>query len=643
MALTPEEIDQRMMQADQTFKQKEYNQAVDIVNSIIEENPNYAPAHRRMGLFLMHSPSQEKALNHLKKALELVPDDGENWIALGVFHQRRKKWRESLEAFHQALRYRPEDGIVLYKLLQIYRTIKNFQAALTIIEKLRKIDPENIQYHWQHAQLLQEAGKNKEALQEYDHLVESEREDIPVEAIEEWYELIIDFGSTGKARRWLKEVSEKHPDDVRLKLLYARSCAANFDDAEAQRLLLELYKTAPENEVVNYKLGISYEQVGDRRNAMKYLGRACDLNPFSVSALRALGSLNKYDYGDEAFRKLNFAAAHLDKMPTNESSQLHYALGKAFDDVGDLATAFEHYKEGGRLRSQGNGEKEYHTFQITVNDIRQKIGEDFFKQNRIKGYESQKPIFILGMPRSGTSLMEQVLSGIDGIYGAGELKYGICALNHIDVNGFKLNISNSGGCFSAKESPDYRERGEKYMELIEALAPDGTRRIIDKAPGNFKWIGLLHLILPNAKFIHSRRHPVETCLSAYRIHFASRQHWSDDLQTMGKYYRLYAELMAHWQDVLPKGMILDVRYEDMVADLEGESKRIAAHIGIEWDASCLDFHQSKRAVRTASVSQVRQPIYTTSVNRWHKYEPYLKPLLDEIGDLVEAYEAEGRE
>ncbi len=154
------------------------------------------------------------------------------------------------------------------------------------------------------------------------------------------------------------------------------------------------------------------------------------------------------------------------------------------------------------------------------------------------------------------------------------------------------------------------------------------------------WLGYLYLILPNAKFIHSRRHPIETCLSAYRIHFAKHQHWSDELRTMGKYYRIYTEMMQHWKEVLPEGTILDVRYEDMVSDLERESKKLAAFIGMPWSESCLSFHRSGRAVITASASQVSQPIYKDSTNRWRKYEPYLTPLLEEIGDLVEAYEAE---
>ncbi len=273
------------------------------------------------------------------------------------------------------------------------------------------------------------------------------------------------------------------------------------------------------------------------------------------------------------------------------------------------------------------------------NFLKETITKETFSKETDLGTQSDKPVFILGMPRSGTTLIEQVLSSTEGVFGAGELSSAVEVLNRIYIGGKKLLLGTLAH-FDDDDKATYKDRGEYYISLVEKLAPKGSKRIIDKMPDNFKFTGLIHHMLPNASIIHSRRHPVETCLSAYRLHFTEGHYWSDDLRVMGQYYRKYTELMAFWKEVLPEGTILEVRYEDMVEDLETQSKRLIDHIGMEWDPACLNFHESKRAVNTASAAQVRKPIYKTSIGRWRKYEPYLKPLLDEIGDIVEAYEAE---
>jgi tetratricopeptide (TPR) repeat protein len=425
-----------------------------------------------------------------------------------------------------------------------------------------------------------------------------------------------------------------------LKILYAQSCLAKEEKEKAQQLLHDAYMLDPKSIKINEAIAAVYHMMGLTKETAEHLDIILKNDPLNTKAMLFKSSIHTYSYGDDDFKKLDFAAAHITNFSVREKLQLHYALAKANDNVGDYATAFEHYRLGGVLNSEGRHHRELSDLQRIASFIGKAETKALLMEEFDKGCFSKKPIFVVGMPRSGTSLIEQVLSNIEGVYGAGELEYAVSLLHNINFEGFKLTFVDSRDCFPENQHPSYLERGEKYLELIEALAPKGTKRIIDKSPTNFAWLGYLHLILPNAKFIHSRRHPVETCLSAYRIHFAKGQYWSDDLRTMGKFYRLYTEVMDYWKEILPEGTILDVRYEDVVADLENQSKRMAAYIDMPWSEACLDFHQSKRAVRTASVSQVRQPIYTTSVNRWHKYEPYLKPLLDEIGDLVEAYEKE---
>jgi len=638
MTHIPKEVMQYLTHADQAIENKEFEQAIVILNGIIRENPNYAPAYRQIGSILMHSRSPEKAREYLNKAIELAPDDAESWSTLGVFHKNSKELADSLKAFMQAMHYGGESAGILLEILRIHRTLGNHQQAFAVLRKLHQLDFDNALYLYHYAQLLKETGKKKEALVEYNQLLKRKREEIPVEAIEEWYDMMAEAGHTKEARDRLKILSEENPKDAILKLLYGYSCEDNLNYHEAYLALKESYELDSENLRTIHALGYILNVMGNTKDAQKYYLKAIAINPFATDALRTIGERHRYQYGDLFFQRLNFAAVHISRFNTKGRLHLHYAMGKAYDDVGELKTAFEHYRLGGKLHLQSRQGKPFeieHLKEIFTKSI----DKQFMYEHQDLGLKSNKPVFIVGMPRSGTTLIEQVLSGIRGVYGAGELSYINEALKGIVVGEKKINPKGLDP-FPQNSLTTYRDRAEYYLRNLEALAPAESSRIIDKMPTNFMFLGLIHLLFPNASIIHSRRHPVETCLSAYRILFSNGHYWSDDLKEMGRYYRNYIEMMQHWKNILPDGVILDVRYEDMVADLENQSKRLAAYIDMPWSEACLDFHQSKRAIRTASISQVRQPIYTASVNRWHKYEPYLQPLLEEIGDLVEAYEAE---
>jgi len=255
------------------------------------------------------------------------------------------------------------------------------------------------------------------------------------------------------------------------------------------------------------------------------------------------------------------------------------------------------------------------------------------------GCKDQSPVFILGMPRSGTSLMEQVLSSHPKIYGAGELKYMTSALENIEVAKRRVKLGDIEAAFPYDLNASFEQRGEWYVDKLRKIASESAERIVDKMPGNFNFVGLIHAILPNSKIIHSRRHPVETCLSCYRILFSEGQHWSYNLAQTGRYYRQYWHMMNHWREQYPE-MMFEVRYEDNIHNFEEQAKSLIDYLGLEWDEKCLDFYNTDRPVKTASAAQVRKPIYKTSMNRWRKYEDYLKPLLHELGDIVEEYEAE---
>jgi hypothetical protein len=245
------------------------------------------------------------------------------------------------------------------------------------------------------------------------------------------------------------------------------------------------------------------------------------------------------------------------------------------------------------------------------------------------GDSSQLPIFVLGMPRSGTTLTEQIISSHPDVHGAGELP-DLMAIAQRDVAGTGAVFPNN---IPALDLAGLGTWGADYVNGLQRRAPT-AKRITDKMPVNFLAIGLIHMMLPNAKIIHVDRNPVDTCLSCFMQLFSSRQDQTYDLAELGRYYVDYARLMEHWRNVLPKGAFLDVQYEDIVADQETQARLMIAFCGLDWNDACIDFHKNKRPVRTASVSQVRQPIYKSSVERWRPYEKFLGPLLDALDDLA---------
>jgi Sulfotransferase family len=235
------------------------------------------------------------------------------------------------------------------------------------------------------------------------------------------------------------------------------------------------------------------------------------------------------------------------------------------------------------------------------------------------GDTSPMPIFVLGMPRSGTTLIEQIIASHPMVQGAGELR----TLHEVVL---KVLTDPYPECAPALSAAALCSIGERYIAEVRKLAPSGER-VTDKMPSNYYFAGLIHLALPNAKIIHTVRDPIDTCVSCFSKLFASPQNHTYDLAELGRYYKRYERLMAHWRGVLPAGRILDVCYENVVADLEGQARRIISHCQLPWDDRCLSFHETTRPVRTASATQVRRPIYKTAVGRWHAYEEQLEPLL----------------
>jgi hypothetical protein len=314
-------------------------------------------------------------------------------------------------------------------------------------------------------------------------------------------------------------------------------------------------------------------------------------------------------------------------LSVGDKIELHFALGKAYEDLGRHAEAFRQWLDGNALKRRHITYNEAITLAI-LDDARSVFTPELIRTSQISGQSSSVPVFIIGMPRSGTTLVEQILASHPQVVGGGELKHFSRAVE--SIRGRLGGPTTLPDLMSNMTSEDFHDLGTRYLVEIERLAR-GAMHITDKLPNNFIYAGLMHLALPNAPIIHTVRDPIDTCISCFSKLFADEQNYTYDLTELGRYYRHYQALMEHWHHVLPPGRILDVRYEDVVADLEGQARRIIAHCGLDWDPRCLTFHQTERPIRTASATQVRQPIYDSAVGRWRVHTPFLGLLLAELG------------
>ena len=399
---------------------------------------------------------------------------------------------------------------------------------------------------------------------------------------------------------------------------------------EAEASYRRALQIKPDHAEAHNNLGETLMESGRLDEAEASLRRALQIRPDYLKVRLSLASVRKVKADDENLAALIAVdeAARNSATPLSgeDAVCLHFALGKSHDDIGDHAKAFPYFLDGNRLKRA--------TFDYDPDETARRIDSimhnlDMATMDRLRGGgdPSHLPIFILGMPRSGTTLVEQIISSYPGVHGAGELVDLAAILRH-DIAGavFPDNLHSL-------DQARLTAWGAEYVAGLQRRAPD-ARRITDKMPANFLAVGLIHLMLPNAKIIHVNRNPVDTCLSCFTQLFKDGQEFTYDLAELGRYYVDYARLMEHWRKVLPDGAFLDVRYEDIVADQEAQSRRLIEYCGLEWDDACLDFHQSKRAVRTASMARVRQPIYKSSVERWRPYEKFLGPLFDALGDLA---------
>jgi tetratricopeptide (TPR) repeat protein len=435
-----------------------------------------------------------------------------------------------------------------------------------------------------------------------------------------------------QALEQIERLLKIEPRNRAYRITHATVCVGVGKHEEAIEEYGEILKETPGASDVHLSVAHALKTLGRQPEAVAAYRRAFELRPSFGDAYWSLANLKTYRFPAEDIERMR-EQERIPNIGAEDRYHLCFALGKALEDRGDYAGSFAYYRRGNALK------KADLRFKIEPIERNARLQasvctREFFETRRGYGCESQDPIFIVGLPRSGSTLLEQILASHSQVEGTAELPNILRFVAEFQGRDPDTREPRYPAILEQLAAADFRKLGEKYLADTR-IYRSGKPRFIDKMPNNFRHVGLIHLILPNARIIDARREPMACCFSNFKQLFASGQEFTYDIEDIARYYRSYAQLMRHWEDALP-GKVLRIRYEDVVEDLEGNVRRILDFCGLPFEPACLEFHKTERSVRTASSEQVRRPIFKDGLEQWRHFEPWLGPLRSALGDLVPA-------
>jgi tetratricopeptide (TPR) repeat protein len=635
--------------------------AEDAMRRFLKLNPRAAGAHSILGNIAMLRKDPAAAEASYRAALSLAPDHAETQFNLALALKAEDKLIESLAALNKAIALKPDYAEAITQSGTVLMALNNRVAAVEAFQRSLQLRDNQFEAHYNlgltlyrldrledaKLSLARAAGLNDRSAEAFLALGRTLNElgqrtlatsalaraaALAPENAEAHGLLAAVFLADGWTKAAMDEIGKAialEPDNAHFHITHGRILGDlnRLEEAEAanQRAVM----IAPESMEALGALGRSYLAVGRAEDAKAVFQKALALHIDDIHPHLDMARVGKFKAGDPRLGPLESFVATQEWLSSRDRASLHFTLGRAYDEIGDYDCAFGHFDAANAAQREHQADDEANEV-AWFEGARRVFTPDFFAARAGWGSQSRVPIFVLGMPRSGTTLTEQVISSHPLVRGAGEVQ-------DLEIAGkivrHRHKLPEDPLDLAECLTPDqWRELGDTYVGRLRERAPGGDH-VTDKLLGNYNRIGLIQVALPNAVIIHCRRHPVDNCVSIYTNHFVDSMEHANDLAHLGRHYRRYHAMMEHWHRVLP-GRVLDVQYEETVGDIEAMARHVIAWCGLPWDPRCLDFQSNARRVTTLSITQVRQPVYTSSVERWRHYEKHLGPLLEALGDLA---------
>jgi len=603
-----EDLQKTLEQGNRLLQNKQYKEATAVCERYLTAMPDDPDVLNLAGTISFFNHRLQEAVTYFRRAVQIKPGRALFHFNLANSLSKTDLVDEAIANYIRALKLAPNNQQILAGLGDTYARSGNTSAATQIYERLMNINPD-------HPAALSHLE------QFYKIFLESNSDHIP--ALKNLGIVLIQKGKLDEAKKYLSRASRLAPNDIDIQSYLARVYFRLGEPEVAESIYRETVKLAPDNAFLRYDLGITLNSRNRTAEAITCLREAIRLDPAYAHAHEQLARIKKHTAYDDDMRVME----EVSKYPTLDTLQrscLHFGLGKAYEDLREYDRAFEHYATGNELkRSTVN-------YNINIDkqlfsDIARTFNAELLASFGVCGHPDDSPIFIVGMPRSGTTLVEQILASHPNVHGAGEIRHLAKIVDDYFATQLNTRFPNNAGLIGCQT---YASLGEQYCEALPYHG--GSKYIINKMPHNFLYIGMIRLMLPNAKIIHCTRNPLDTCFSCYANNFTEGQYYSNKLGELGQYYGLYHRLMQHWRQ-LDASDIIEISYEDLINDQENQTRRLLDACGLAWHDACLDFHKSDRPVMTASVNQVRNGLYTKSVQRWRHFESHLTPLIDALG------------